>query len=73
VPANDPKGRVVALRAPGAGRSAQGTRRIRRFRGRYGARSRLYKGERTRRRRGYLQPPILKFLPEPVIEAVLDA
>ncbi len=73
-PANDPKGRVVALRAPGAGRlSRKELDGYAEFVGRYGAKGLAYikVNERGTGVAG-LQSPILKFLPEPVIEAVLD-
>jgi len=73
-PANDPKGRVAALRAPGAGRlSRKELDGYADFVGRYGAKGLAYikVNERGAGSAG-LQSPILKFLPEPVIEAVLD-
>ena len=73
-PANDPKGRVVALRAPGAGRlSRKELDGYADFVGRYGAKGLAYikVNERGAGVAG-LQSPILKFLPEPVIDAVLD-
>jgi aspartyl-tRNA synthetase len=73
-PANDPKGRVAALRAPGAGRlSRKELDGYADFVGRYGAKGLAYikVNERGTGVAG-LQSPILKFLPEDVIEAVLD-
>ncbi len=73
-PANDPKGRVAALRAPGAGRlSRKELDGYADFVARYGAKGLAYikVNERGTGVAG-LQSPILKFLPEPVIEAVLD-
>ena len=73
-PANDPKGRVAALRATGAGRlSRKELDSYAEFVGRYGAKGLAYikVNERGTGVQG-LQSPILKFLPEPVIEAVLD-
>jgi len=73
-PANDPKGRVAALRAPGAGRlSRKELDGYAEFVARYGAKGLAYikVNERGTGVAG-LQSPILKFLPEPVIEAVLD-
>ncbi len=73
-PANDPEGRVVALRAPGGGRL---TRKVidgyTDFVARYGARGLAYikVNERAAGTDG-LQSPILKFLPEPVVAEVLD-
>ncbi len=67
-PANDPKGRVVALRAPGAGRlSRKELDGYAEFVGRYGAKGLAYikVNERGTGAAG-LQSPILKFLPEPV-------
>ncbi len=73
-PANDPRGRVAALRAPGAGRlSRKELDGYADFVGRYGAKGLAYVkvNERGTGSAG-LQSPILKFLPEDVIEAVLD-
>ncbi len=73
-PANDPQGRVVALRAPGGG---QLTRKVidgyTEFVGRYGARGLAYikVNDRAAGTDG-LQSPILKFLPETVVGQVLD-
>ncbi|HEY5645311.1 MAG TPA: aspartate--tRNA ligase, partial [Pseudomonadales bacterium] len=73
-PANDPEGRVVALRAPGAG---QLTRKIidgyTEFVSRYGAKGLAYiKVNERAAGAGGLQSPILKFLPEAVVAQVLD-
>ncbi|HEX7036437.1 MAG TPA: aspartate--tRNA ligase [Pseudomonadales bacterium] len=72
-PANDPKGRVVALRAPGAGRLSRkvlddyGT-----FVGRHGAKGLAYiKVNDLAAGTDGLQSPILKFLPEGVVREVL--
>jgi aspartyl-tRNA synthetase len=73
-PANDPKGRVVAVRAPGAGKlSRKELDGYADFVGRYGAKGLAYikVNERGNGVQG-LQSPILKFLPEAVIETVLD-
>jgi aspartyl-tRNA synthetase len=73
-PANDPGGRVAALRAPGAGRlSRKELDGYADFVGRYGAKGLAYikVNERAKGAAG-LQSPILKFLPETVIAAVLD-
>jgi aspartyl-tRNA synthetase len=73
-PANDPAGRVAALRAPGAGRmSRKELDGYAEFVGRYGAKGLAYikVNERAQGIAG-LQSPILKFLPEDVIAAVLD-
>jgi aspartyl-tRNA synthetase len=73
-PARDPGGRVVALRAPGA--AARLSRKelddYVAFVGRYGAKGLAYIriNDRAAGVEG-LQSPILKFLPPPVIEAVL--
>jgi aspartyl-tRNA synthetase len=72
-PANDPNGRVAALRAPGAGEL---TRKIidgyTEFVGIYGAKGLAYikVNDRHRGREG-LQSPILKFLPDEVLEGIL--
>ena len=73
-PANDAKGRVAALRAPGAGRlSRKELDGYAEFVGRYGAKGLAYikVNERGTGAAG-LQSPILKFLPEDVIDAILD-
>ena len=73
-PANDPKGRLVAVRAPGAGKlSRKELDGYADFVGRYGAKGLAYikVNERGDGVAG-LQSPILKFLPARVIEAVLD-
>ncbi|MGE0622825.1 MAG: aspartate--tRNA ligase [Pseudomonadales bacterium] len=73
-PANDPQGRVVAMRAPGGG---QLTRKVidgyTEFVGRYGAKGLAYikVNDRAAGVEG-LQSPILKFLPEAVVGQVLD-
>jgi aspartyl-tRNA synthetase len=72
-PANDPAGRVVALRAPGAGRlSRKVIDDYTAFVARYGAKGLAYVkvNDRTAGVDG-LQSPILKFLPPGVIEDVL--
>jgi aspartyl-tRNA synthetase len=73
-PANDPKGRVTALRAPGANKlSRKELDGYADFVARYGAKGLAYikVNERGTGAAG-LQSPILKFLPEPVIDAILD-
>ena len=73
-PANDPAGRVVALRAPGGGSlSRKVIDDYTSFVGRYGAKGLAYikVNERGTGAEG-LQSPILKFLPDEVVEAVLD-
>ena len=72
-PANDPKGRVVALRAPGG---AQLSRKViddyTEFVGRYGAKGLAYiKVNDIDAGAEGLQSPILKFLPEEVAQQVL--
>lgn len=73
-PANDPRGRVVALRAPGG---AQMPRRVidelTEFVGRYGAKGLAYiKVNDLSQGAAGLQSPILKFLPEDVTLNVLQ-
>ena len=73
-PANDTKGRVVALRAPGG---AQLSRKViddyTDFVGRYGAKGLAYiKVNKRADGVAGLQSPILKFLPDEVTEAVLS-
>lgn len=73
-PANDPKGRVVALRAPGA---ASLSRKViddyTAFVGRYGAKGLAYiKVNDIAAGPEGLQSPILKFIPEDVVSAVLE-
>jgi aspartyl-tRNA synthetase len=73
-PASDPEGRVVALRAPGAARLP---RRVidqyAEFVGRYGAKGLAYIkiNDRSQGVAG-MQSPIIKFLPEETVNAVLD-
>ncbi len=73
-PANDPEGRVVALRAPGG---AQLSRKViddyTEFVGRYGAKGLAYikVNDRAAGMDG-LQSPIIKFLPDAVVTEVLD-
>jgi len=73
-PAKDPSGRVVALRAPGAARlSRKELDDYAGFVGRFGAKGLAYikVNDRGAGVSG-LQSPILKFLPAPVIEEVLE-
>jgi aspartyl-tRNA synthetase len=73
-PANDPRGRVAALRLPrGGGLSRKEIDDYTAFVARYGARGLAYikVNERGRGRDG-LQSPILKFLPDGVVEAILE-
>ncbi|HYY15151.1 MAG TPA: aspartate--tRNA ligase, partial [Gammaproteobacteria bacterium] len=72
-PANDPNGRVAALRAPGAGELTRKTLDgYTEFVGIYGAKGLAYikVNDRHRGREG-LQSPILKFLPDEVLEGIL--
>ncbi|HEX2201337.1 MAG TPA: aspartate--tRNA ligase, partial [Gammaproteobacteria bacterium] len=72
-PANDPNGRVAALRAPGAGELTRKTiDGYTEFVGIYGAKGLAYikVNDRHRGREG-LQSPILKFLPDEVLEGIL--
>jgi aspartyl-tRNA synthetase len=72
-PANDPRGRVVALRAPGgASLSRKQIDGYTEFVARYAAKGLAYiKVNELARGAEGLQSPILKFLPEPVVEQVL--
>ncbi|MFM8356337.1 MAG: aspartate--tRNA ligase [Gammaproteobacteria bacterium] len=73
-PANDPEGRVVALRALGAGTlSRKVIDDYTGFVGRFGAKGLAYI-KINNRAAGLdgLQSPIVKFLPEPVVSAILD-
>lgn len=72
-PANDPNGRVAALRAPGAGELTRKTiDGYTEFVGIYGAKGLAYikVNDRHRGREG-LQSPILKFLPDEALEGIL--
>ncbi len=73
-PANDPAGRVVALRAPrGGGLSRKAIDDYTAFVGRYGARGLAYiKVNDLGRGNDGLQSPILKFLPAAVVAEVLQ-
>ncbi|HEX4975085.1 MAG TPA: aspartate--tRNA ligase, partial [Pseudomonadales bacterium] len=73
-PANDPKGRVAALRLPkGVDLSRKDIDQYTQFVAIYGAKGLAYikVNDRSKKAEG-LQSPILKFLPEAVVEAVLD-
>jgi aspartyl-tRNA synthetase len=73
-PANDPEGRVVALKLPGGcDLSRKEIDDLTQFVGIYGAKGLAYikVNDRTQGLEG-LQSPILKFLPEDVVRAVLD-
>jgi aspartyl-tRNA synthetase len=73
-PANDPKGRVVALRAPGGGGlSRKVIDDYTGFVGRYGAKGLAYiKVNDLAAGAAGLQSPIIKFLPEAVVAEVLS-
>ena len=73
-PANDPKGRVVALRAPGAATlSRKMIDDYTAFVARYGAKGLAYiKVNDLAGGMEGLQSPILKFIPEEVVSAVLE-
>lgn len=73
-PANDPKGRVAALRLPkGVDLSRKDIDQYTQFVAIYGAKGLAYikVNDRSKKAEG-LQSPILKFLPEAVVEAVLE-
>ncbi|HXF08578.1 MAG TPA: aspartate--tRNA ligase [Candidatus Acidoferrales bacterium] len=73
-PASDPGGRVAALRVPGGGRlSRKDIDGYTELVGRYGAKGLAYikVNERAAGSAG-LQSPIVKFLPEPVVAAILE-
>jgi aspartyl-tRNA synthetase len=72
-PANDPKGRIAALRVPGGNEiSRKDIDEYTRYVGKYGARGLAYiKVKDSKSGREGLQSPILKFLPDEVIEAIL--
>ncbi len=73
-PAQDPKGRVAALCLPGGGSlSRKEIDEYTRFVGVYGARGLAYvKVNQVAKGREGLQSPILKFLPDAVVEAILE-
>jgi aspartyl-tRNA synthetase len=73
-PANDPKGRIVALRAPSAGSlSRKVIDDYTSFVGRYGAKGLAYiKVNDLNAGPEGLQSPILKFIPDDVVAAVLE-
>lgn len=73
-PANDPHGRVVALRAPGAASlSRKAIDQYTDFVGRYGAKGLAYvKVNDLAAGAEGLQSPILKFIPEQVVQRVLE-
>ena len=73
-PANDPNGRVVSLRAPnGASLSRKMIDDYTEFVGRYGAKGLAYiKVNDLAAGMAGLQSPILKFMPDEVVQAVLE-
>ena len=72
-PANDPKGRIAALRVPaGGGLSRKEIDEYTGYVSKYGARGLAYiKVNDTVAGRDGLQSPILKFLPDAVVEAIM--
>ena len=72
-PANDPFGRVAALRLPGGGRlTRKEIDEYTAFVGRYGAKGLAYiKVNAPEQGREGLQSPILKFLPDAVVDEIL--
>ena len=72
-PAQDPQGRVVALKAPGGGLSRKAIDDLTGFVGRYGAKGLAYiKVNDIEAGTAGLQSPILKFLPDDVVREVLQ-
>jgi aspartyl-tRNA synthetase len=73
-PANDPKGRIAALRLPGGGDlSRKEIDDYTKYVSRYGARGLAYiKVNELARGREGLQSPILKFIPDDVINQMID-
>ncbi|MFN4263277.1 MAG: aspartate--tRNA ligase [Thioalkalivibrionaceae bacterium] len=73
-PANDPEGRIAALRVPEGGRiSRKEIDDYTKFVGRYGAKGLAYiKVNALAQGPAGLQSPILKFLPEDVVAAILE-
>ena len=73
-PANDPNGRIAALRVPGGGEiSRKDIDDYTKYVGKYGARGLAYiKVNELAARRDGLQSPILKFLPDEVVEAIMS-
>ena len=71
-PAQDPQGRVVALRAPGGSLSRKAIDDLTGFVGRYGAKGLAYiKVNDIKAGMAGLQSPILKFLPDDIVRQVL--
>jgi aspartyl-tRNA synthetase len=73
-PANDPDGRIVALRVPGGGEiSRKDIDEYTKYVSRYGAKGLAYiKVNDVAAGRDGLQSPILKFLPDEVISAIIE-
>jgi aspartyl-tRNA synthetase len=73
-PANDPDGRVVALKAPGAGEiSRKQIDELTQFVAIYGAKGLAYiKVNDPAAGPEGLQSPIVKFIPEPAVQAILE-
>ncbi len=73
-PANDPRGRVAALRVPNGGKlSRKEIDEYTKFVGIYGARGLAYiKANDVAAGRDGLQSPILKFLPDEAVDAILS-
>jgi aspartyl-tRNA synthetase len=73
-PANDPDGRIVALRVPGGGEiSRKDIDDYTKYVGRYGAKGLAYiKVNDVAAGRDGLQSPILKFLPDAVVTAIIE-
>jgi aspartyl-tRNA synthetase len=73
-PARDPQGRIAALRVPGGGEiSRKDIDEYTRYVGKYGARGLAYiKVNDAAAGREGLQSPILKFLPDEVVAAILS-
>jgi aspartyl-tRNA synthetase len=73
-PARDPQGRIAALRVPGGGKiSRKDIDEYTRYVGKYGARGLAYiKVNDAAAGREGLQSPILKFLPDEVVAAILS-
>ncbi len=73
-PANDPEGRVACLRVPGGGSlSRKEIDDYTAFVGKYGARGLAYiKVNEVQAGREGLQSPILKFLPDEVVSAIVE-
>jgi aspartyl-tRNA synthetase len=73
-PANDPDGRIVALRVPGGGEiSRKDIDEYTKYVSRYGAKGLAYiKVNDVAAGRDGLQSPILKFLPDEVITAIIE-